>query len=123
VDQSVERRNENRLPADTPVVFSRLDSEVDAERSGAFAGNIVDIAGGGLMMRAAAPAPCGCAVRIESADTLFLGEVCRCEEAGGEWRIAVQIRHRLDHLGELQRLNRALLGKRAESRPVPARIR
>lgn len=72
--------------------------------------HILELSGHELLLRAPIAAPCGSPVRIETGDTLLLGEISRCEPRGDQCRIAVRVRHSLTGLAELERLNRALLG-------------
>ncbi len=88
-------------------------------------GSILEISGRGLLVSVASPAACGTPVRIEGEDTLLLGEICRVEHSGEQWKLAVRVRHRLKGLAELARLNRALLGSettRPEPAPAPFRV-
>ncbi|HTS75448.1 MAG TPA: PilZ domain-containing protein [Bryobacteraceae bacterium] len=112
-----ERHSELRLKADAPAKVEILGEH----RGLAGEGRILDVSGRGMLVSVPFPIACGSPVRIESEDTLLLGEVCRAEANGSEWRIAVKVRHSLSGMAELVRLNRVLLGEAAESRePQPA---
>jgi hypothetical protein len=114
-----ERRSELRLKADAPARVEILGEH----RGLAGEGRILDISGRGILVRVPFPIACGSTVRIESEDTLLLGEVCRAEANGSEWRIAVRVRHSLSGMAELARLNRGLLGEAAESRAPESALR
>jgi len=112
VDQPNERRGEPRITTNTPARLCLLgDPGGPAGES-----RILDFSGRALLLSAPFPAPCGSPVRIEGGDMLLLGEVCRVEPAEQGWRIAVEIRHSLRGLSELERLNRSLLGEDAGRR-------
>lgn len=87
-------------------------------------GRIVEISGRGVLVELGAQMPCGSPVRLEGDDSLMLGEVCRCEANGRRWRVALRIRHRLNELMTLERLNRALVGenRRGVRETVPAGV-
>ncbi len=111
-----ERRSELRLKADAAARV-----EILGEHRGLVGdGRILDISGRGMLMSVSFPIACGSTVRIESEDTLLLGEVCRAEANDGEWRIAIKVRHSLSGLAELARLNRVLLGEAEFRAPEPA---
>ena len=108
----VERRSEHRLMTNLAAEVSLLGTE----EAGAFPGTILNVSGRGLLLRIPRQTSCGAVLRIETGDTLLLGEVLRCEPSGDQWRVAVQTRHRLDGLTEIERLNRALLEHEAAPR-------
>lgn len=101
-----ERRGEPRQIADIPVLVTVLGIEEQPIR-----GRIVDISGRGVLVEMISPVACGLPVRVEGEDSLMLGEVCRCEAQGKRFRVALQVRHRLNALRTLERLNRILLGE------------
>lgn len=101
---------------DMPVTVAVLGSEKPAT----VPGRILDISGRGLLLQLPLQAQCGAPIRVETDDTLLLGEVCRCEPGGEHWRVAVQVRHCLKGLAELASLNRALLGTET---PAPDLVR
>lgn len=72
---------------------------------------VLDMSGGGLKLRASSPVPCGTPIKIDSKNTLMLGEVCRCEPEGEAYTAAVQLCHTLSSLMDLELLNRALIGE------------
>jgi hypothetical protein len=72
---------------------------------------LLDISGSGLQLRLPIAVPCGTAVKIEGGDTLMLGEVCRCEPAGGAYTAGVQVCQTLSSLMELELRNRVLIGE------------
>jgi hypothetical protein len=107
-----------RFKTNAPVILRVLDKPDDPRVEG----RILEVSGRGVLVSAASPAPCGSLVRIEGEDTLLLGEVCSREPSGERWNLAVQVRHSLDGLAELARLNRALLCAESK-REVEARVR
>lgn len=101
-----ERRREPRVPADLAVTVRLLSGAPEP-----LPARIVEMSGSGLLLISSRPLPVSAPVRIEGGDMLLLGEVCRCESEPGAARVAVQVRHSLRGLRELDRLNRALLGE------------
>ncbi|HML18518.1 MAG TPA: PilZ domain-containing protein [Bryobacteraceae bacterium] len=71
----MERRREARLIANTPVMVTLQGMLGDPQ----MAANVLDMAGSGLRLRTAMPVPSGARVKVETAETLMLGEVLRCE--------------------------------------------
>lgn len=116
VDMQYERRHAPRLPADMPVTVTVLGSNADP-----LSGIALNQSGTGLLVSVGEPVGCGTPVRIEGNDMLLLGEVCRCEKSGQDYRLAVKIRHCLSGMKELDRLNRALLGDATPARELIAR--
>ncbi len=103
----MERRKEPRLKVKQPVTLTVLD----AKSRRLIEACVLDISGSGLQLRLPIPVPCGMAVKIEGGDTLMLGEVCRCEPAGGAYAAGVQVSQTLSSLMELELMNRALIGE------------
>jgi PilZ domain len=101
-----------------PVTVSGLGDAREA-----LPATIVDASGGGVLLRTPQPIALGTAVRIDGIDILLLGEVCRCEQGREESRVAVQVRHCLAGLRELERLNHALLGTAMQDATKPAPVR
>lgn len=97
-------RGAPRLIAYTPVEVKVLAVEgMEPVR-----GYILELSGRELQVRIPLHAPCGSVVRIEGPGTVLLGEICRSEPSGEQWRVAILIRHSLNGLAELERLSRAL---------------
>ena len=91
------------------ITYAPVDVKVlAAEESEAVRGHILELSGRELLLRIPLHAPCGSVVRIEGLDTMLLGEICRSEPSGEQWRVAILIRHSLKGLAELERLSRAL---------------
>lgn len=53
----------------------------------------------------------GAPVRVEGDDALLLGEISSVRPEADQWTVILDIAHSLSSLAELERLNRALLGK------------
>ena len=103
----VERRKEVRILGATPVTVKVLGILPQPP----MAGRVLDMSGSGLRVEVPLPIPCGASVRVETADTLMLGDVCRCEPRGDRYAVGLMLSHSLDRLLDLERLNRALLGR------------
>lgn len=110
VEAHEERRN--RLPNDFPVSAAILGTGDESP----IHGRVINMSGSGLLLRLPALIPYGSPVKVQAGDLLMLGEVCRCRKEHGEWQVAIEIRHFLDHLAELERLNRAILGSATPDR-------
>jgi hypothetical protein len=55
------------------------------------------------------PAPVGAAIKLEGADSLFLGEIYSCRNEGERFALGVEIQHALYNTAELARLAKRLL--------------
>jgi hypothetical protein len=108
----VERRKEIRVKLNVkqPVILTVLG----AKGNHVIEAYLLDMSGSGVQLRAPMPVSCGAAIKIESGDTLMLGEVCRCRPEAGAYTVGVQLSQELSSLTELERLNRALAGKAEE---------
>ena len=106
----MERRKEPRFADDTPVTVTVLDPAKPCS----IRGRVENMSGTGLSLRVFSPIACGTPVKVEGADMLVLGEVCRSQAAVGRgddvYEVAVQIAQALASLSSLDRFNRALLG-------------
>jgi hypothetical protein len=79
------------------------------------AADIRDFSGSGLGLYCSVGLPVGAVIRINSTDSILLGEVCYCvpSEAGG-FDAGVQLEHALSNLDQLEALRVRLLGAEAE---------
>jgi hypothetical protein len=103
----VERRKETRVKFNVkqPVILTVLGPKGNH----VIEAYLLDMSGNGLQLRAPMPVSCGAAIKIESGNTLMLGEVCRCEPEAGAYAVGVQLSQDLSSLMELELLNRALI--------------
>ena len=99
------------FPPDAPVTLTMLG----AAASSPIRCRVIEMNGGTVTDEYAVPAEIalGTTVRIEGDDTLLLGEICGLQTLENAWIVVVRVAHSLRSLGELERLNRALLGERA----------
>jgi hypothetical protein len=67
-----------------------------------YIGRCLDISGSGMCLSMPVHVPLNAALRIESGDWLLLGEVCRSMMDRGCFKIAVQLRHSLIGISELE---------------------
>ena len=109
-----EKRKEPRLISGMHVTVTLAG----ARDSLTLKGRVLDVSGSGMLLSLPSPLPCGSPVRVEGNDMLLLGEVCRCEGGPEQSRVALQIRHCLTSLSQLDALNRAILGGEARQRFV-----
>ena len=105
----MEQRKESRLKLNVrqPVILTVLG----ASGSHVIEAYLLEISGSGLKLRVPVAVSCGAPVKIDSKNTLMLGEVCRCEPEGGAYTVGVQLSQKLSSLTELEELNRALVGE------------
>ncbi len=84
-DTRVNKRRESRIAADTPVMLTVLRILGEPMVSGL----VNNVSGSGLSVDVRVPIPCGAQVRVESADLVMLGEVCRCEPFADGYSVAL----------------------------------
>jgi hypothetical protein len=116
----VERRKESRVKLDIkqPVILTVLG----AKGNHVIEAYLLEISGSGLQLRLPKAVAYGAAIKIESGNTLMLGEVYRCEPEAGAYTVGVRLCQELSSLKELERLNCALAGeadKKVESDSEP----
>ena len=100
------RRKEQRIPANTPVMVTVL--RILGEPS--MAGRVVNMSGSGLQLTLSLPIPGGALVKVESGEMLMLGEVVRCEPSASGYAIGVHLSHSLAALSDLKHSNQVLMG-------------
>jgi hypothetical protein len=83
----MEHRRESRLTANTPVMVTLQGMLGDPQMSG----DVLDMAGSGLRVRTAMPVPSGARVKIETDQTMMIGEVVRCEPLGGGYALGLAL--------------------------------
>ena len=101
----VDRRREARIRADDPVTLTIL-AEPGVR---VVAATAVDLSGRGMRVRAPIAVAIGSAVKAETRDALFLGEVCHCAWDGDAYSIGLDLDQALAGLLELARCNQTLL--------------
>jgi hypothetical protein len=114
VEPHNERRKEPRLVTNLPVMVTVLGIHPQE----AISGQVLDMSGGGVLLGLRVSVPCGSPVKVEGDDMLLLGEVCRSEADAEQYRVAVIIRHFVDGLAELERMNAALLDRQPSATPI-----
>ncbi len=72
---------------------------------------LLDISASGARVRVPEPVPVGANVRIEAQDLLLFGTVKRCCEFHGAHEVGLALSMPLEMLGELGKLNAALLSE------------
>jgi hypothetical protein len=102
----MERRQEPRVAAKERVTVTELGPDRHAH-----VGLIVEVSERSLTMKLVTAIDLGTPVQVETTNILMLGEVLRCEPADEGFRIALTLRHSLQDLQALERLNRAVVGK------------
>lgn len=96
----------NGLPRNLPVLVSVLGGSETI-----VTGYIVGLSGTNMCLKTARALPAGRPVKVKAEDTLWLAEVRHCEQAEGEYIVALDVAHALYGLGDLARLAERLLDK------------
>jgi hypothetical protein len=110
----MERRKERRFSDSEPVVVTELGQRRLRPKGGL----IVEVSEGSLTLKLPTAIACGVAVKVETKNMLMLGEVLRCDPAGDEFRIALKLRHSLQDLPALDKLDRALAADGRKDHPA-----
>lgn len=113
----MERRQSPRLPAEEPIVVTRLSPDAQSGLSTPLAARIVERSTDGFRVELPEAIPQGMLVRLDLADSLLLGEVTWCAKAGALYYAGVRIEQSLEHMGDLRRLMAALVGERGKCLP------
>lgn len=100
----MDRRREARIQTDDPVTLTIL-AEPGVRIVAATA---VELSGRGMRVRAPIAVEIGSAVKAETRDALFLGEVCHCKWDGDAYTIGLDLDQALTGLLELARCNEML---------------
>lgn len=85
----MERRKESRLKANQSVLVTPMGLLGMPPVSG----RVIDMSGSGLQLVVPNPLPCGSLVKVESAQTVIVGEVVRCLEKGRVYEAGVTLFH------------------------------
>ena len=102
----MDRRAEPRVPTD---LIARLT--VLAEPSITVEGRVINASGRGLRILVDAPVPVNLPVRIDTGDSVLLGEICYCAPEGGHFGVGLQLDEVLAEVSELARHVDTLLGR------------
>lgn len=93
-----------------------LGSEPSGSRDTRYTGFILDCSGRGVRVQIPGKIIVGAAVRVDIDDEILLGEACYCQPIDGGSIVGLELKQSLNHLSDLNRLMRALMG----DLPVPA---
>ena len=113
----MDRRREARIQADDPVTLTIL-AEPGVRIVAATA---VELSGRGMRVRAPIAVEIGSAVKAETRDALFLGEVCHCAWDGDAYAIGLDLDQALTGLLELARSNQESTGVSQHTRTAEIR--
>lgn len=106
--QKAEKRAAPRVAVNIPATIQVLGTS-PAENSAPAKAQIVDTNGRGLRLQVPAPLAPGQIVKVETADTMILGEVCYCGiHAGQGYVIGIAAEQCLTGVSDLEHLIRAL---------------
>jgi hypothetical protein len=79
------------------------------EQESGSSGTIAKSANDNVELLVDKPAPVGAAIKLEGADSLFLGEIFSCRTEGEKFALGVELQHALYNTAELARLAKRLL--------------
>ena len=115
----MDRRSEPRFDAQKNIVVTLL-----GDGGLSLPALAIELSGGGMRLLLNRAIPVGAAVKVETEDSLMLGEVCYCESQSSGFLLGLKVNQVLSNLSELARLNRRIMGEEprtAESIVVPSR--
>lgn len=103
-----DQRATPRVAVNVPATIQILGPSA-AENARPANARIVDASARGLRLLAGAPIAPGQVVKVETAESMFLGEVCYCAAQGGEgYAVGIAAEQCLTGVGDLEHLIRAL---------------
>ncbi|HEY3440028.1 MAG TPA: hypothetical protein VGK29_04730 [Paludibaculum sp.] len=122
----MDRRQSPRQPVDEVVLLTSLTLAPHAQAPAPCPVRIVERSAYGLKIETVAPIAPSTLVRLDSADSLLLGEVAWCAKVNDQYQIGLKIEESLQHVGDLSKLVASLFGGDAkrplhQSEPVEAR--
>lgn len=118
----MERRREPRIRIDQPIRLTVLDGNASDVPAGTPA-KTLDASGKGMRILLDRPIVAGTAVKIETGDSLILGEVCYSFPHLTGFAVGIEVDQVLSGLGELNQIHSRLLGgtwQPSTHRPVEA---
>jgi hypothetical protein len=86
----VDRRQEPRFLLAQPLRVTLLDpthKELEA--------SVIDVSAGGLCLHLPLRIPAGTPVKVETSDTLLLGDICYCTPTDDGFRAGLVVKHRM----------------------------
>jgi len=116
---SVDRRSEPRFDAQKNIIVTLL-----GDGGLSLPALAIEISGGGLRLSLNRAIQVGTAVKVETEDSMMLGEVCYCTPQSSGFLVGLKLNQVLSNLSELARLNRRIMGEEprtAESTDVQSR--
>ena len=102
----VERRREPRFEAQKRIILTLL-----GESNTTLPAMTVDMSGNGMAFVVNRAIPLGALVKVESDDSLILGEICHCSPQSNGFLVGLEIKQWLGNLEELTNLNQRLFGR------------
>jgi hypothetical protein len=84
---TIEHRKSRRIATDDPVIVKIIEHEREVSTTA----RVLDASAGGFCVRVPGPVCPGARIEIHLEGTIALGEVRYCVEAGGSYRLGVQI--------------------------------
>jgi len=100
------RRDDPRIEADQPVTVTLLGYPDIS-----FSGKLANISGRGACLELDRHVPPSSLLKIETDDTLLLGEAVYSHPVANGFQVGVSLEHALHHTGALAGLARRLLGE------------
>jgi hypothetical protein len=114
----VERRKEQRVDSNESVRVTILD-----EQKNTLEGNLINLSGKGARISVPAIITPGTPIRVDTKDSILLGEVSHWRKHAGEIQIGLQIEHALTNLQQLARLRDSLLEESSPREPASPSVR
>lgn len=106
-------RQSPRFPVETEARLIVLSETAVEDRE--LRARIVDFSPQGCAVLSRERIETGCAVRLDHADSMILGEVVYCAEANNEYRCGIKFSQALNSLSDLAALVDALLREQRQS--------
>jgi len=106
----MDRRRSPRYPLEERVELTCLSFDSEPGVATSRSARIVERSPAGLRIETAKPIAPSTLVRLDLADSLFLGEVVWCSKVGDHHHIGLKIEESLLHIQDLGRLMKSLLG-------------
>jgi hypothetical protein len=101
----MESRQEPRFEVDQEISVTLLGDAETIIRA-----RIVNVSSNGMGLESSSPLPPGGALKIELADTLFLGEVAYCRPRGTIYQVGIALDQALHHTRGLAAMAKSVLG-------------
>jgi hypothetical protein len=107
----MDRRRNERFEVDQEVSVTLL-----GDRELTMPGKLVNLSGRGLGLEVREPLAAGSAVKIDSGDNLFVGEVVYCKPSGARFQAGIELQEAIRNVSGLRELMEQLFAGVGEGR-------